>query len=115
LDEDQRSTLQSFVEPTQKFFEEVNNAALNDETGQIPDKVTKGLAELGAFGLQAPQEYNGLGVNNTQYARLVEIVGAHDLGVGTISDIPSDFIKNCIIFPVDRYLFGLSSVNWIQR
>ncbi|KAI0224086.1 Very long-chain specific acyl-CoA dehydrogenase, mitochondrial [Lamellibrachia satsuma] len=24
----------------------------------------------------------GLGLNNTQYARLVEIVGAHDLGVG---------------------------------
>ena len=24
----------------------------------------------------------GIGLNNSQYARLVEIVGAHDLGVG---------------------------------
>jgi very long chain acyl-CoA dehydrogenase len=42
----------------------------------------QGLRELGAFGLQVPSEYNGLGLNNTQYARLVEIVGSHDLGVG---------------------------------
>ena len=32
--------------------------------------------------LQVPSEYGGLGCNNTMYARLVEIVGAHDLGVG---------------------------------
>ena len=42
----------------------------------------QGLRELGAFGLQVPSEFNGLGLNNTQYARLVEIVGSHDLGVG---------------------------------
>lgn len=38
--------------------------------------------ELGAFALQVPQDLGGLGLNNTQYARLVEIVGAHDLAVG---------------------------------
>lgn len=31
---------------------------------------------------QVPQEYGGIGANNTQYARMGEIVGAHDLGVG---------------------------------
>jgi len=40
------------------------------------------MRELGAFGLQVPVELNGLGLNNTQYARLVEIVGANDLGLG---------------------------------
>lgn len=40
--------------------------------------------ELGAFALQVPQELGGLGLNNTQYARLVEIVGAHDLAVGIV-------------------------------
>lgn len=29
-----------------------------------------------------PTELGGVGLNNTQYARLVEIVGSHDLGVG---------------------------------
>lgn len=31
---------------------------------------------------QVPAEYGGIGANNTQYARMGEIVGAHDLGVG---------------------------------
>lgn len=31
---------------------------------------------------QVPTELSGVGLNNTQYARLVEIVGAYDLGVG---------------------------------
>ena len=37
---------------------------------------------MGAFGLQVPAEMGGLGLTNTQYARLVEIVGGHDLGIG---------------------------------
>ena len=40
------------------------------------------MRELGAFGLQVPEELGGVGLNNTQYARLTEIVGGNDLGVG---------------------------------
>lgn len=32
-----------------------------------------GLWELGAFGLQVPTDLGGLGLSNTQYARLVEV------------------------------------------
>ena len=40
------------------------------------------MRELGAFGLQVPVDYGGVGLTNTQYARLTEIVGGNDLGVG---------------------------------
>ncbi len=40
------------------------------------------MRELGAFGLQVPTELGGLGLSNTQYARLTEIVGGNDLGLG---------------------------------
>ena len=40
------------------------------------------MRELGAFGLQVPEDLGGVGLNNTQYARLTEIVGGNDLGVG---------------------------------
>lgn len=40
------------------------------------------LGEMGAFGLQVPSELSGVGLTNTQYARMVEIVGGYDLGVG---------------------------------
>lgn len=39
---------------------------------------------MGAFSLQVPQDLGGLGLTNTQYARMVEIVGAHDLAVGIV-------------------------------
>ena len=40
------------------------------------------MRELGAFGLQVPTELGGLGLTNTQYARLTEIIGGNDLGLG---------------------------------
>lgn len=42
----------------------------------------KGLCDLGAYGLQVPESLGGLGLTNIGYARLVEEVGAKDLGVG---------------------------------
>eukprot|EP01135_Chromosphaera_perkinsii_P001543 Nk52_evm13s207 gene=Nk52_evmTU13s207 len=82
LTEDAKETLQMVVPMTEKFFEEVNDPALNDEKAAIPEDVWQGLKEMGAFGLQVPEELGGVGLSNTGYARLVEIVGGNDLGVG---------------------------------
>lgn len=60
----------------------MNNPAVNDAIEAVEPHSLEGLWELGAFGLQVPQDLGGLGLNNTQYSRLVEIVGGHDLGVG---------------------------------
>ena len=38
----------------------------------------------GAFGLQIPERYNGMGLNNTQYCRMTEIMGRYDLGFGIV-------------------------------
>ena len=40
------------------------------------------LREMGAFGLQVPADLSGVGLTNTQYARMVELVGGYDLGIG---------------------------------
>lgn len=77
---DQRETLEMLIDPTAKFFEDINDPAKNDVAEKVEDKALAALWELGAFGLQVPQDLGGLGLTNTQYARLVEIVGAHDLG-----------------------------------
>lgn len=66
----------------------MNDPAKNDSLEKVDEKSLAGLWELGAFGLQVPQDLGGLGLNNTQYARLVEIVGAHDLGA----------LQNCYAF-----------------
>ncbi|XP_050519193.1 very long-chain specific acyl-CoA dehydrogenase, mitochondrial [Diabrotica virgifera virgifera] len=99
LNEEQRETLQMMIEPTLQFFEKVNNPTKNDELEKVEENTLKGLWELGAFALQVPQELGGSELSNTQYARLVEIVGANDLGVGiTLGAHQSIGFKGILLF-----------------
>merc|ERR1719411_2444117 len=82
LDQDQRDTLEMLVPITEKFFMEQNDPLKNDADAKVPEHTVQGLRELGAFGLQVPEDLGGVGLCNTQYARLTEIVGGNDLGVG---------------------------------
>ncbi|XP_039602847.1 very long-chain specific acyl-CoA dehydrogenase, mitochondrial isoform X1 [Polypterus senegalus] len=82
MSEEQAQFLSELVGPVSKFFEEVNDPVKNDVLEKVEDATMQGLKELGAFGLQVPTDLSGMGLTNTQYARLVEIVGMHDLGVG---------------------------------
>jgi len=99
LTNEQEDTLKMLVDPTAKFFEEVNDPLKNDSLEKVEDHVMEGLKELGAFGLQVPVDNGGLGLTNTQYARLVEIVGSHDLGVGiTLGAHQSIGFKGILLF-----------------
>lgn len=99
LDEDQKQTLVELVDPCAKFFEEVNDATKNDQLEKVDDETMQGLKEMGAFGLQVPMDFGGLGLTNTMYARLVEIVGAHDLAVGiTLGAHQSIGFKGILLF-----------------
>ncbi|XP_047241074.1 very long-chain specific acyl-CoA dehydrogenase, mitochondrial isoform X2 [Girardinichthys multiradiatus] len=99
LNEEQEQFLQELVGPVSKFFEEVNDPAKNDALEKVEDHTMEGLKEMGAFGLQVPADLGGLGLSNTQYARLVEIVGGHDLGVGiTLGAHQSIGFKGILLF-----------------
>ncbi|XP_008319551.1 very long-chain specific acyl-CoA dehydrogenase, mitochondrial [Cynoglossus semilaevis] len=99
LNEEQEQFLRELVGPVCKFFEEVNDAAKNDALEKVEDHTMEGLKEMGAFGLQVPSDLGGLGLSNTQYARLVEIVGSHDLGVGiTLGAHQSIGFKGILLF-----------------
>uniref|UniRef100_A0AAG5DC15 Very long-chain specific acyl-CoA dehydrogenase, mitochondrial n=1 Tax=Anopheles atroparvus TaxID=41427 RepID=A0AAG5DC15_ANOAO len=82
LDAEQKEYIAAFVDPVTKFFEEVNDPVKNDANAAIDEKTTEALWELGAFSLQVPPEYGGLGLNNTQYSRMCDIIGGQDLGLG---------------------------------
>merc|ERR1719216_213039 len=82
LSEEQAETLTMLVPPTEQFMTEVNDSAWNDANEAVPEATVQALRELGAFGLQVPVELDGVGLTNTQYARLTEVVGGNDLGVG---------------------------------
>ncbi|XP_065355121.1 very long-chain specific acyl-CoA dehydrogenase, mitochondrial-like [Calliphora vicina] len=82
LSQEDKELTQSLSEPFQRFYEEVNDAAKSDEDCKTDDKTLDKLWELGGFGIQVPQEYGGLELNNTQYGRLGQFVGYNDLGLG---------------------------------
>lgn len=56
----------------------------NDEKEEISMDTLSKLAEIGAFGALVPEEYDGAGLNNTQFARLAEVVGESDLSLGVV-------------------------------
>merc|ERR1719458_671033 len=82
LDEEQRENLEILVPMAERVLEEQNDPLLNDQLETVPENTINALREVGAFGLQVPVELDGVGLTNTQYARLTEVVGGNDLGVG---------------------------------
>ncbi|HEX3814466.1 MAG TPA: acyl-CoA dehydrogenase family protein [Mycobacteriales bacterium] len=46
-----------------------------ERTAKIPDRVVKGLAHLGAFGMMIPRDYGGLGLSHLYYGRALAMVG----------------------------------------
>merc|ERR1719192_2959725 len=82
LDEEQRENLEMLVPIAERVMEEQNDPLLNDQLESVPEDTVNALRELGAFGLQVPVELDGVGLTNTQYARLTEVVGGNDLGLG---------------------------------
>ncbi|TSK16227.1 Acyl-CoA dehydrogenase family member 9, mitochondrial [Bagarius yarrelli] len=65
--------IKQFVVPVEKFFHEDVDSKKIDEEAKIPPETLDGLKSLGLFGIQVPEEYGGLGLSNTMYARLGEI------------------------------------------
>ncbi|KAF7649405.1 hypothetical protein LDENG_00141690 [Lucifuga dentata] len=65
--------INQLVAPVERFFSEEVDSAKIDHEARIPPETLDGLKELGLFGMQVPEEYGGLGLSNTMYARLGEI------------------------------------------
>ncbi|XP_070758177.1 complex I assembly factor ACAD9, mitochondrial [Enoplosus armatus] len=66
--------IKQLVAPVEKFFSEEVDSAKIDREAKIPPETMSGLKELGLFGIMVPEEYGGLGLSNTMYARLAEII-----------------------------------------
>ncbi|XP_030585190.1 complex I assembly factor ACAD9, mitochondrial isoform X1 [Archocentrus centrarchus] len=66
--------MKQLVAPVEKFFSEEVDSAKIDQEAKIPPETLNGLKDLGLFGIMIPEEYGGLGLSNTIYARLNEII-----------------------------------------
>jgi alkylation response protein AidB-like acyl-CoA dehydrogenase len=73
-----RPKAQAFLAQLEAFLREEVDPAEIDAREEYPAEVIDGLRRLGAFGMKIPTEYGGLGLNQVEYARAMELVGSYD-------------------------------------
>lgn len=118
FDQDQVDELNEMFEGSRSAFIAENRALENDLLGDIPEDMLEMMKSFGMFGFQVPEEYGGLGLNNTQMARLGEIGGELDLGTSIyIGAHQSIGFKAILLMGTqdqkDRYLEDCASGNKI--
>jgi acyl-CoA dehydrogenase family protein 9 len=67
-----------------KFAETEIDSVKLDETSQIPDQIMQGLAGLGLFGLAVEENYGGLNLDYTLYARVFQEIAGLDGSIATM-------------------------------
>ncbi|HSD19166.1 MAG TPA: acyl-CoA dehydrogenase family protein [Anaeromyxobacter sp.] len=81
LDAPERPEFRRFYAEFEQFLREKVDPARIDETGEYPPEVIDGLRKLGAFGMKIPVEYGGLGMNQVEYGKAMQLVGGYDANV----------------------------------
>lgn len=66
-----------YLEKLKAFLEANLNPDEVDQTGEIPPHVVKGLIDMGAFSLKISPEYDGLGLSQVNYNRIMHLVASY--------------------------------------
>ena len=66
-----------FIEKLRAYLDANYDADEVDKKGEIPDRVLAGLAELGCFAMKIPTQYNGLGLSQVNYNRVLHLTGSY--------------------------------------
>jgi len=104
--EPDRPEFTTFYRRLEAFLRDEVDPVAIDATGEYPRKVISGLAELGAFGMKIPKEYQGLGLSHTEYVRVMQLVGSHDANVAALLSA-----HQAIGVPQPVKLFGSESLK----
>lgn len=67
-----------FYDKLHEFLRTRVDPAEIDQTGEYPSAVVDGLRKLGAFGMKIPKEYGGLGLLQTEYDAVMQLLGSYD-------------------------------------
>ncbi|MEM1205746.1 MAG: acyl-CoA dehydrogenase family protein [Acidobacteriota bacterium] len=101
LEGEERPEFTAFFNALKEFMRDHVDSEGIDASGEYPEEVVDGLRKLGAFGMKIPKEYGGLGFNQVEYAKAMELLGSLD---GNISALLS--AHQSIGVPQPLKLFG---------
>jgi alkylation response protein AidB-like acyl-CoA dehydrogenase len=74
--DEQRRKGEEFLEKLRAFCETSVDGLLIEQEARIPDKVVRGLKEMGALGMKIPEEYGGLGLSHVYYNKALMLAGS---------------------------------------
>jgi acyl-CoA dehydrogenase family protein 9 len=115
---EEKENVDMMVDSVRKFCQTRVDSAKIDKEHQIPDEVLQGMKELGLFGMTIPEEYGGLGLSNTAYARIMQEVAGYDGSLAvTIGAHQSIGLKGILLFGTEaqkkKYLPKLATGEWV--
>jgi acyl-CoA dehydrogenase family protein 9 len=83
LSDGQKETAKAMVDAVDKFAQSNIDSAKFDKDAKIPKEVLDGLSALGLCGLGVDEEFGGLGLDTTLYARVFSQVAGIDGAIAT--------------------------------
>uniref|UniRef100_UPI00398EC25D complex I assembly factor ACAD9, mitochondrial n=1 Tax=Pristiophorus japonicus TaxID=55135 RepID=UPI00398EC25D len=117
ISKEELEEISQLVAPVERFFNEDVDSKNIDLDAKIPPETLKGLKELGLFGQQIPEEYGGLGLSNTMYARLGEITSLDGSIAVTLAAHQAIGLKGILIVGTDdqkaKYLPKLATGEYV--
>jgi len=114
MNPEERDSVAMMVDAIRKFADAKVNAHEIDRAHRIPPEVLDEMKQLGLFGLIIPEEYGGIGLSNTGYARVMQELAAIDGSLAvTVGAHQSIGLKGLLLFGTEaqkrRYLPKLAT------
>ncbi|MCB0281680.1 MAG: acyl-CoA dehydrogenase family protein [Calditrichae bacterium] len=78
MEKEEAENVKMMIDTFNKFAEDNIDAVKFDEEAKIPEDVINGLKELGFFGLNTPDKYDGFGLGSTGFTKMLSAVSEHD-------------------------------------
>lgn len=78
LEAEERQEFIAFFNAMKEFLRDHVDSDKIDAQGEYGDDVIDGLRKLGAFGMKIPKKYGGLGFDQVEYAKVMELLGTID-------------------------------------
>jgi len=94
LTEDQEMMRESGIEFAQKRLFPI--AEELDEKGETPPELLQEIGELGYFGLMAPEEFGGLGIDTLSYALVIEEIAKACAGISIAISVHNSLVIKAI-------------------
>jgi acyl-CoA dehydrogenase family member 9 len=81
ITEREEAVVSDLLHELRAFCDEHVDREWIDEHERIPDEVIEGLRRIGLFGVSLPEEYGGMGLSQSAYARVFEFITGYDVGL----------------------------------